>query len=351
MIAALVVAALLIGYELYRISGLGRPLETRLAATCHRVNVAPGAEDIQYDPESGLVFISADNRRATGLEDNGLGTIAENGIYALDVTPDNLSSIGDPVKVSPASWDDFRPHGLHLWSDGEGAKRLFVVNHRTNGEQNVEIFAIGEGGALNHLESVAFAELFSPNDVVGVGPRQFYATNDLVNHDGLGLYAEVLLSLPLTTAVYFDGESGRVVQDGLAFANGINVSPDGRTVYIAEWTDHEMGVYDRAENNDLSQRAVWSMPTGVDNIDVEPDGTIWYGGLNRIFDFIASMENVAQTVDAYGVRVDPQSGEATVVFAAHSGEINSASVAAIAGDKLLIGTVNDGHILVCPKPD
>ena len=350
---ALCVAVLVLGYELYRISGIGQQLETKLADRCHRVDVAPGAEDIQYDSESGLVFITADNRRAIGAQDQSKGheTINDNGIYVLDVSVDKLSNLGKAVKVSPADWDDFRPHGLFLWNDGKGSKRLFVVNHKTNGDDNIEIFDVREGGTLTHVDSIAFPAMFSPNDVVAVGPRQFYATNDLVYHEGLGLYAEVLLSLPLTSVVYFDGEEGRTVTEGLSFANGINISPDGKTVYVAEWTDHEIGVFDRADNGDLTRRATWAMPTGVDNLDVEPDGTIWYGSLNRIFDFIKSIEDVEQTVDSYGVKVDPETGAHEIVFAAHAGEINSGSVAAVAGDKLLIGTVHDAHILVCPKPE
>lgn len=348
----LLLSALYFSYEVYRISGVGAPLETRLVDNCQRVDVAPGAEDIQFDPETGLAFITADNRRASGLEDsgNGFGTIRDNGIYVVDVSVDDLSELGEAVKVSPADWNDFRPHGLYFWSDGQGSKRLFVVNHKTNGDENIEIFEVGEGGVLTHLESVSFPEMYSPNDVVAVGPRQFYASNDLVYDEGLGLYTEVLLSLPLTSAVYFDGEQGRTVAEGLSFGNGINISPDGKVVYIAEWTDHEISVYDRAEDNSLTHRTTFSMPSGVDNLDVDQEGNIWFAGLHRIFDFIESLEDPDVKVDSIAFRVDPETGDHEMVFAAHQGELNSSSVAAVAGDKLLIGTVTDTHILVCPKP-
>ena len=63
------------------------------------------------------------------------------------------------------------------------------------------------------------------------------------------------------------------------------------------------------------------------------------------------MDDPAKMVDSIAVKVDPQTGAYETVFQASNGEINSASVAAIAGDKLLIGTVNDPFILACPKPD
>ena len=358
-LALVVIALVWAGFEVYRVSGLGTPLETKLAGDCVRVDVAPGAEDIQYDPDTGLAFITAENRRVIDHANPaaGMGTADGNGVYVVDVSGP-LDELGAATRVSPPEWKDFRPHGLYLWSgeDEAGApiKRLFVVNHkrvaRENIEQNIEIFDVGEGGSLTHLESVSFPELFSPNDVVAVGPRQFYATNDVVNREGAMLYTEVLLSLPISSAVYFDGETGRPVAEGLAFGNGINVSPDGKSVYIAEWTDHEVSFYDRLENNSLEHRASYSMPAGVDNLDVAPDGTIWFGGLSRLFDFIESMDNPAATVDSIAVKVDPETGAYETVFQAYNGEINSASVAAAAGDKLLIGSVNDPFILACPMP-
>lgn len=360
VLALIIIAGVWAGFEVYRVSGLGTKLETKLAGECVRVDVAPGAEDIQYDPETGLAFISAENRRVVDHNNPapGMGTADGNGIYVVDVNVP-LDQIGKATRVSPEGWRDFRPHGLYLWTGedeaGNAAKRLFVVNHkslaRENIEQNVEIFNVGEGGILTHLESISFPEMFSPNDVVAVGPRQFYASNDIVNQEGIALYAEALLSLPLSSAVFFDGEKGRTIAEGLAFGNGINVSPDGQTVYIAEWTDHEVSFYDRLEDNSLSHRASYSMPAGVDNIDVGPDGTIWFGGLSRLFDFIESRDNPAKTVDSIGVKVDPQTGAYEVVFQAFKGEINSASIAAVAGDKLLIGSVNDPFVLACPKPD
>ena len=261
------VAAIIVyfGYGILLLSGATRSFEPQLVDTCHRVDIAPGAEDIQYDPDTGLVFITADNRRATGHEDHGdgFGTIEANGIYALDVTPDRLEDIGNPIKVSPADLTDFRPHGLYLWSDGAGTKRLFVVSHPTTGEEIVEIFDVGEGGMLTHAESVSFPEMYAPNDVVAVGPRQFYATNFLRYKHGNMALIEVLLSLPLTSVAYFDGESGRTVAGGLAFANGINLSPDQKTLYVAEWTKQRIPGLDRAAVNRSAAKEVnWSADGG-----------------------------------------------------------------------------------------
>ena len=342
-----------ITFGVVKLSGVTRPLETKLADMCHRVEIAPGTEDIQYDPDTGLVFITADNRRATGHGDHGEGaqSTAANGIYVLDVTPSRIEDIGAPIRVSPEALKDFRPHGLYLWSDGAGTKRLFVVSHPSTGEEVIELFDVGEGGMLTHLESISFPEMYAPNDVVAVGPRQFYATNYLRNKHGSMATVEVLLSLPLTSVVYFDGEAGQTVADGLAFANGINLSPDKKTLYVAEWTKHKISVFDRNEDNSLSKSGTIRLPTAVDNLDIDKDGNIWTAGQPRMFDFIASIEDPDVIVPSMGITIDPNTHAHRTVFVSKSGEINATSVAAIAEDKLLMGAVFDGHILVCDKPE
>lgn len=339
------------GYGVLKLSGVTRSYESTLVDQCRRIDIAPGTEDVQYDPDSGLVYISAFERRAAGEDGAEFRTAKSNGIYALDVSPAALDDIGAPIKVSPAEPSDFQPHGLFLWGDGRGTKRLFVVNHATNGDEIVEIFDIGDDGFLSHAESVSFPEMRSPNDVLAVGPRQFYATNDLKNDSGAMLYAEVLLSLPYGSAVYFDGEVGRTVAKGLAFGNGINISPDGSEVYIAEWTDQQLSIFARSENGDLKKRKSISLPTGVDNLDVDSDGNVWVGGQPHIFKFIEHVEDPSVHVPSVGIKVDPKTGFHERVFVSTDGEINASSVAAVAGDKLVIGAVFDGHVLVCPKPE
>lgn len=354
---ALIMGLIVVGYYGYGVlmlSGATRSFENTLVDQCKRVDVAPGTEDIQYDPDTGLIFITADDRRAIPHGEPieaDLALIERNGIYALDVSPASLENIANPVKVSPPGLQDFRPHGLSLWSDGNGTKRLFVVNHPTTGKEIIEIFDVGDGGMLTHLESVSFPEMFSPNDVLGVGPRQFYATNDLKYGSGFMLYAEVLLTLPYASAVYFDGKAGRTVATGLEFGNGINYSSDQSTLYIAEWTGQKISIFERLPNNDLKKKKSIALKTAVDNLDVDAQGNIWFAGQPRMFEFIDHVEDPKTNVTSVAFEVDPDSGSYEQVFVSTKGELNASSVAAVAGNKLVIGAVFDGHVLVCPKPD
>ncbi len=76
--------------------------------------------------------------------------------------------------------------------------------------------------------------LISPNDIVAVGSDKFYVSNDHRYTAGLGQVLENYLKLKLSNLVYYNGSSFIVVASGIGYANGINVSADGQTLYF--WT-------------------------------------------------------------------------------------------------------------------
>ena len=355
-LAGVLAVIIFVGYGIVVRTGAVGTLETKLADQCHKVDVAPGAEDIQYDAETGLAFITADNRRVP-FHSDGHGTsetLDRNGIYVVDVSPDRIEDIGNARKVSPDGLTGFRPHGLYFWRGDDSEKRLFVVNHRTthgNIDEVIEIFAIGDEGALTHLESISFPEMTSPNDVVATGPRQFYVTNFLRHLEGNMAFAEIFLTLPYSSVAYFDGQEGRIVADGLSGANGINLSPDQTTLYASEWQKRQVAVFDRSANNNLKRRGKISIPAFLDNIDVDDSGNLWIAGQPKILEMVDYMEGKRSLVSSLGARVNGQTQKPETVFVSVNGELNTSSVMASAGDRLLIGSVFEDHILVCNKPD
>lgn len=325
-------------------SGVFANLESTLVDQCRRVDVAPGTEDVTIDPITNLAYISAANRRDWYNETGHEGTAPTNGIYAFDINdPSTLR------RVSPEGFEDFLPHGLSLWRGDDGEQRLFVVNHPTAGGEFIEIFDVAENGALTHLESVSFDAMHSPNDVVGVGPRQFYATNDRGYETGVMASLEAYLALPFASAVYFDGERGRIIQDHLVYANGINKSADGETIYIVEFLKRRIGVYRRdIETGALTHLKNLKVGTGPDNVEVATDGALWVGGHSKVFDFLAHAKDASAIAPSHVVRINPETGESKDVFISINGEINGSSVGAATADTLIVGAVFDGHVMVCP---
>ncbi len=70
-----------------------------------------------------------------------------------------------------------------------------------------------------------------------------------------------------------DGEA-REVADGLAFPNGMVVTPDNRTLIVAESFARRLTAFDIGPDGSLSNRRVWADVTG-DGICLDAEGAVW----------------------------------------------------------------------------
>lgn len=72
------------------------------------------------------------------------------------------------------------------------------------------------------------------------------------------------------------GPDGRVreVADGLAFPNGMVVTPDNATLLVAESFARRLTAFDIAPDGGLSNRRVWADVTG-DGICLDAEGAVW----------------------------------------------------------------------------
>ena len=319
------------------LSGVFANLEPKLASSCERVDIFPGTEDLAINRKTNTVFVSATDRRS-----NDRGTTG--GIFTFDL--DKLDIV---KRVSPSQMSDFQPHGISLWHGEDGETRLFVINHLLSGEDAVEIFKVGPDGMLTHVDTIAFDAMTSPNDVHAVGPRQFYATNDKGYKEGLLYVLEQYFALPLASAVYFDGVNGGYVKKRLVYSNGINASPDGKTIYISEFLKRRISIFDRdIASGALTKRSSIKVNTAPDNIDVDLNGNLWVGGHSKVFDFLAHAKDASNFAPSHIIKIDPVKVSVKDVFISTEGEINGSSVGATHNGKLVVGAVFDGHVLVCP---
>ena len=73
-----------------------------------------------------------------------------------------------------------------------------------------------------------------------------------------------------------DGAARRVA-DGIAFPNGMAVTPDNSTLIIAESFAARLTAFDIAGDGGLSNRRVWADGVGPDGICIDSDGAVWTG--------------------------------------------------------------------------
>jgi sugar lactone lactonase YvrE len=75
----------------------------------------------------------------------------------------------------------------------------------------------------------------------------------------------------------------RQVADGLAFPNGMAVTPDNKTLIVAESWAEQLTAYDIANDGTLSGRRVWAATPGdhPDGICVDADDRVWYADVGN----------------------------------------------------------------------
>ena len=141
---------------------------------------------------------------------------------------------------------------------------------------------ISEGGGLLRRHEadgsvVTHADLSSLsghpwNELVVDGRGNAYVNN--LGFDMMG--GEAVTAEGIVALVTPDG-SARRVADGLAFPNGMLVTPDNATLIVAESYGNRLTAFDVEADGGLSNRRVWARLDGFpDGICLDAEGAVWY---------------------------------------------------------------------------
>lgn len=331
-------------------------LIARFDGQCQSVGGMPGAEDFAFDRETGLLYVSSDDRRAQQRGERVRGAI-----YGLPFASlETIAARQDLTGGAPAA---FHPHGLSLHVAPDGRRTLFVVNHPQGrggaAPSVVEIFDVGADGALLHRRTADLGPATRPNDVLGVGPDAFYVTNE--SRLPAGSAQEALAAMLDTDrsggVVYVDASGARDVASGFGFANSLALSPDGATLYVTDTIGRRVMVYGRdAATGALTPRPAIFVGTGVDNIDVEPDGRIWIASHPKLFTFALGHARANNPTPAPSqviiLEPDPsgQGGKGDQVLLSTGEAFSGASVAVREGGRMVLGSVFEPGVQVCALP-
>jgi len=321
-------------------AGQFKTIEPHFDGTCNPIAGLSGAEDITIHPKTGIAYISACDRRAVNAGKAGYGAIYA---YSLNAT--------DPILFNLTSnmGKDFQPHGISLYVDDNGKGFLFAINHGRD-VHTIEVFEL-IGMLLYHTKTISDPMLVSPNDLVAVGPDSFYVSNDHGYTSGIMRVMEDYLKLPYSNVVYYDGSRFSEAAGGIRYANGINVSRDGKTLYLCSVTGLSLHLYDRElSSGKLNLREKIKLGTGVDNIEVDPSGGLWIGAHPRILDFVAHANDPSRLSPSQILYLSPKpSGGFNIkeVYLNKGDELSASSVAAVRGKRMLIGGVFDPKFLDC----
>jgi sugar lactone lactonase YvrE len=150
-----------------------------------------------------------------------------------------------------------------------------------------------DGSLVMHADLSDLSE-YSWNEIVVDGRGNTYVNNIDFDFMGGGEFSPGIIAL-----VTPDG-SVRTVADGIAFPNGMAVTPDNSTLIVAESYGKKLTAFDIADDGSLSNRRVWAdLNDGVpDGICLDTEGALWYGDVpNKRCVRVREGGEVARTIE------------------------------------------------------
>jgi sugar lactone lactonase YvrE len=117
--------------------------------------------------------------------------------------------------------------------------------------------------------------------------------------------------------------SAREVADGIAFPNGMVVSPDNSTLVVSESHARTLTAFDIGDDGSLSKRRTWADGVGPDGICMDADGAIWTGVggfgdnlVGRVRDGGEVLEQVQLEMPCFACMLGGDSGDTLFMLAA-----------------------------------
>ncbi|ETA72185.1 MULTISPECIES: SMP-30/gluconolactonase/LRE family protein [Mesorhizobium] len=154
------------------------------------------------------------------------------------------------------------PYSIDWLQDG----RLLVVSGREGLLLRQEV----DGKLVTHADLRGLSK--SPwNEIVVDGRGNIY-----VNGGGPAPAAGEYFGPGTIVLITADG-AARQVADDIAFANGMAVTPDNKTLILAESHGNRLTAFDIAADGSLSNRRAWADLDGYpDGICLDAEGAVWY---------------------------------------------------------------------------
>lgn len=236
-----------------------------------------------------------------------------------------------PGPIDPEEGDDFRAHGLYL-VPGAGIHSLYVVHHGFR--ESIEVFEVDTRASRPSLSWVGCAvapEALGLNSVVALPEGGFAATSPRTGdvwewHTGSG-WTQIPGSDDTTP-------------------NGLEISSDGRWLYVAGFQDGKMTRLSRGRTP--VEKDVIALDFQPDNLRMSPDGsTIFAAGPGNVK---TPRELSQETTNV--VKIDPQSLEVEPVFQHPYIDGFAASTTAIQlGNEMWLGTYRGERIAYFTMPE
>ena len=236
----------------------------------------------------------------------------------------------------------FSPHGIDLHRRADGALQLWVVQH--GGRESVEMFEVSDVGGSWHAAwrgCVVAPEGDAFNDVVALPEGGFLVTRPLPEGAGFFSFLGALWFGRETGFVYaWQPQQGFVEVPGTraSYPNGLELSSDGKTLYLNQTLASEVTKIDRASGEVLARAEV----SNPDNSTWAGDGRLWIASLRVSMSEMRACSELASgscPMRFAIVALDPETMETEVIYEGGPGTPSGAGTVGLEIPRgLLIGT-------------
>ncbi|HUF74142.1 MAG TPA: hypothetical protein VMR74_14760 [Gammaproteobacteria bacterium] len=294
----------------------------------------------QQGPED-LVALGSDWAVASAFSGSGGITLIRTSdrmshtAYPSDTAVERLDASTYPDCPGPPSAGAFTTHGLYV-APGEGpVHELFVVGH--GARESIEVFEVDTSEAMPAVTWTGCAIAPDPiglNSVRGLPDGGFLTTNFNPRDTPM---QQMMSGEPNGELWEWHTASGweKVPGSEASGANGVELSDDGRTLYIAAWGSQSFIRLSRSMEPPVREE----VPLGsrIDNIHWARDGRLLGVG------------QVGQ--DWQVVKIDPESLDVEQIFEQPDmPAFGGGTVALEVGDDLWVGSFRGDRIAVVPLP-
>jgi hypothetical protein len=296
------------------------------------------AEDLAILPGSEWVIASG-NREGGRLHLVSVRNKTATVLFPTSARNERLDATTYPTCPGPLDLkklDDFRAHGIYL-KPGQGAVHtLYVVHHGTR--ESIEVFEVDTQATPPALTWVGCAPALSTlnfNAVVALPEGGFAATSTRTNDVWQYQTATGWRRVPGT--------------EGTA-PNGLEISKDGRWLYIAGWAEEKLTRVSRGQSP--IQKEVIQLGFRPDNVRFSPDGSVLFAAGHTDKDGRSITEPREPLRETSNVaRVDPKTLEFRRIFqhAAMEGFVASTTAVQI-GNEMWLGSQRGERIAYFPAP-
>ena len=247
-----------------------------------------------------------------------------------------------PGPLDAAAKAKFRTHGVAVRAGRNSVHTLYVVHHGSR--ESIEVFEVDGRAKPPALTWVGCAVAPDPvglNEVVPLPEGGFAATNFLAR--GIEPAARTRMLAGEENGELWEWHTGtgwKIIPGSEASgANGLEISKDGKTLYVAAWGNQVFFRLSRGQTP--VKRDVVPLGFRVDNIRWAPDGSL----------LAAGQGGAAPSQTSNVVKIDPNTLKVQEIIRHPNSDVFGAGTVAVqVGKEIWVGSFRGDRIAVFPAP-